>query len=139
VLLARRSDPQLLDGTWEFPGLDLPPEADPRVPLVDHLQGLWGGKVEVGAELARIRHAITHRRLVVRAFAVHFAGAETMNPAPDTWVWIAGGKLEDRPTSSMTVKLMEALTPLLNRGTLDRAGQIDAGKGRGPRRRGPGS
>jgi A/G-specific adenine glycosylase len=113
VLLVHRRDPKLLDGTWEFPGIDLDRTADPRTVLHGHLTGVLRKRLRVGPELARVRHSITHRRITVRAFAVH------VDPLPrtrkDERAWVAAGEIAGYPASSMTLKLMKELVPLLAR------------------------
>jgi len=106
MLLVKRNHPTLLDGTWEFPGLDLEPHDDPPSCLHDHLERLFGSQCRVGKELATIRHSITHHRLIVSGY---LAEAE---PAPrarrESRAWVSEKTLEDYPISSMTAKLMAA-------------------------------
>jgi len=110
VLLVHRRDPRLLDGTWEFPGLDLDGAADPRKALHDHLTETLEKPLRIGAELARVKHSITHRRITVRAFAVH------LDPLPrarrEAKAWIGAGEIAAYPASSMTLKLMRELARL---------------------------
>ena len=111
VLLVRRRDPRLLDGTWEFPGVDLADEDIPRASLDAHLERIVGGDLRVGAEIARVRHAVTHRRITVRAFAVH------REPPPrarkNERMWMDAGSLDAVPTAAATAKLLTALAAYL--------------------------
>ena len=111
VLLIRRSDPQLLDGTWEFPGLDVTEALSAQTALHRYLTTDLSWQTWVGAELARVKHAITHRRITVRAFAVH------AEPAPrarkNERAWVSAAELAGYPTSSMTSKLFKAMEKLL--------------------------
>jgi A/G-specific adenine glycosylase len=107
VLLVHRSHPRLLDGTWEFPGLEIAPGDDPPRRLAAHLRALWPGRPAVGKELAVVRHSITRRRITVRALGV--------TPAPHprnrkgVRAWVRPEELSGYPVSSMTTKLMRAL------------------------------
>jgi len=109
VLLVRRRDASLLDGTWEFPGLDLAPGRNARARLEHHLKVWLGRSVRVGLELGSVRHAITFRRVVLRAFATE------AHPLPRARLgerrWVARDGLKELPTSSMTTKLMKKLPP----------------------------
>jgi A/G-specific adenine glycosylase len=113
VLLVHRTHPRLLDGTWEFPGLEVPAREDPVLPLAAHLRAIWPGQPAVGKELATVRHTITHRRITVRAFAV------TLDVPPrnrkGVRAWVRSGELGGYPVSSMTTKLM---------GVLEKAGMV---------------
>ncbi len=117
VYLVRRSDPRLLDGTWELPGLDVSGSGDPRDALAEHLETILGRReraglkaARVGAELARVKHTITHRRLTVSAYAVQ------TQPLPrarkDRAAWVALDDATDYPMSSMTAKLLKELAKL---------------------------
>jgi len=106
VLLVRRNHPTLLDGTWEFPGLDLESGDDPPSRLHAHLEQLLGTRLRVGEEIASIRHSITHHRLSVSGYRTE------AKPAPrarrDVRAWVSGETLEEYPISSMTAKLLAA-------------------------------
>ena len=107
VLLVRRSHKTLLDGTWELPGVDLTSGRDARRHLADHLEAWLQKPVQVGTELASIQHALTYRRVLVRAFEV------IARPLPRSQAterrWVAPSGLTELPTSSMTTKLVRKL------------------------------
>ena len=109
-LLTRRHDTKLLDGTWEFPGIEIGTGIAPATALVTHLKTCFPGTIQVAGELARVKHAITHRRIVVQGYAA------TVNPAPRTKrnerVWVDVKSLENYPVSSMTAKLIRKLTKI---------------------------
>jgi A/G-specific adenine glycosylase len=104
VLLVRRRDPKLLDGTWELPGLDLEPGMPPAPELARALTSALGRDVLVTSELARVQHAITHRRITVQAFAA------ACDPLPraqrDHRAWVDPEELGEHATSSMTTKVL---------------------------------
>jgi A/G-specific adenine glycosylase len=110
VYLVRRSDPRLLDGTWELPGVDVEGGGDPRDALAEHLERVVGCAARVGAELVLVKHAITHRRLTVSAYAVQ------TRPLPrarkDRGAWVTFDDASDYPMSSMTAKLLKELAKL---------------------------
>jgi len=105
VLLLRRNDPSLLDGTWELPGLDVASPADAARDLAADLTRRLGTAVTVGAEIATVDHSITTRRIRVAAFEAE------CRPLPrkrrDAREWVTEG--EGLPMSSMTTKLLSRL------------------------------
>jgi A/G-specific adenine glycosylase len=107
VWLVRRRDPRLLDGTWEFPGIDVPTGSDSPAALRAHLRRLLGGGVEVGPEIGRVNHSITHRRITIRAFEVSRVRDAGLKAAGGRWVKTS--EVPAYPVSSMTTKLLRAL------------------------------
>lgn len=107
VLLVIRRDPRLLDGTWEFPGVEVPPGGNARQLLAEHLAATLGVEARVGTEAAQVRHAITHRRILVRGFLVE---ADTLPRAKrGEREWVRPEEIGRRPVSSMTLKLAAGL------------------------------
>lgn len=109
VLLVRRSHKTLLDGTWELPGLDVTSPKQSRENLAQHLESWLGRRVTVGSELASIQHALTYRRVLVRAFEAN------AHPLPrhrqQDRRWVEPSDVSALPTSSMTLKLLAKLKP----------------------------
>jgi A/G-specific adenine glycosylase len=107
VLLVRRRDASLLDGTWELPGLDLPPGRNARAHLAAHLETWLDRPVRVGTEVGSLRHALTFRRVLLRAFAAE------VEPPPrarrNARRWVTRDEVKELPTSSMTTKLLKKL------------------------------
>jgi A/G-specific adenine glycosylase len=103
LLLVRRRDPRLLDGTWEFPGVDVKPAADPRRSLAAFLRGAFGPEARVGDEVGKVKHSITHRRITLTGFAVELGKRRL--PAGRDRRWVPPETLEALPLSSATLKL----------------------------------
>ncbi len=77
VLLAQRPLQGLLGGLWEFPGGKLQPGEDLAACLRREICEELGVEVSVGASLGVYRHAYTHFRVTLHAFACRLAnGAE---------------------------------------------------------------
>jgi len=107
VLLVRRSHKTLLDGTWELPGVDVSGTEQSKQDLAEHLKSWLGRTVTVGSELASIQHALTYRRVRVRAFE---ASARPLpRPSKDNRRWVEHADIDQLPTSSMTLKLLAKL------------------------------
>ncbi len=69
VLLARRPFEGLLGGLWEFPGGELHSNLSETKSLTKHLKERLGICVRPEESLAQVRQLLTHRELVIRAFA----------------------------------------------------------------------
>lgn len=108
-LLTRRTE-KLLYGTWELPGLDLDSPEGARERLREHLEHKLGVEVTVGNPLARVRHSITHHRIQVHGYAIK------ANPKPrnkkNERIWASPGDVANLHTSSMTIKLLNAIAKL---------------------------
>jgi adenine-specific DNA glycosylase len=107
VLLVRRQDDRLLDGTWEFPGLEVPAGGEAEPALRRYLRELFGRPVRVKAELGQVKHSITHRRLLVRGYEVRVTDPPRAHR--DRRRWILPGDLAELPVSSMTTKLLKTI------------------------------
>ena len=107
VLLAERRGPGRLEGLLEFPGADLPAGPWLRHRLSGHLEERYGLSVEIGEELGRVRHQITHHRITCRAFAaepsapVRTAGRELR--------WVSRAEFDSAPIPAQTLKVSRLL------------------------------
>lgn len=104
VLLVRRPEGRLLGRLWELPQTAL--ESGPPPELARELRERHGLELRVGPLVARARHAITFRRIVLEAYA---ATLRRRPPADaDRFRWAAPDELVALPLSSMTRKLLSA-------------------------------
>ncbi len=62
VLLTRRPEDGLLGGLWSLPGGEIPPGAGAAPALEAYLLDQAGVRATVGASVARVAHAFSHRR-----------------------------------------------------------------------------
>jgi A/G-specific adenine glycosylase len=109
LLLTFRDDPRLLGGTWELPGLEVAEGKNAKATLAEHLEATLGTSLRVGNELARVRHSITHRRLLIRGFEIQTARRPRSKSGARKW--IEPDDLRDYPVSSMTTKMFRKLHP----------------------------
>jgi A/G-specific adenine glycosylase len=80
LLVARRPPGGLFGGLWELPSAEVVAGADPRAALRDEALGRLGLALEPRDELAAVERTLTHRRLLLRAFACP-APARLASPA----------------------------------------------------------
>jgi A/G-specific adenine glycosylase len=69
LLVARRPPGGLFGGLWELPSAEVGASVDPRAALRDEVLRRLVVALEPGAEVATVERALTHRRLLLRAFA----------------------------------------------------------------------
>lgn len=93
LLIAQRPLDGMLGGLWEFPGGKREPGETLEACLQRELREELGIEVEVGPQLAVIRHAYTHFRITLYAFACrHLAGEPQAIEVAD-WAWVELGDL----------------------------------------------
>jgi len=103
LLLARRPSSGLLGGLWELPSAEVG-GAGPREAVRRALARL-GLRGRVGREVAGVERALTHRRLVLRAFECHLRGPL---PAGSRLRLVAAGGLSGVGLSTAMRRLAEA-------------------------------
>ena len=88
-LMRRRGRTGLLDGLWEFP------------PLIPEAGGSL--RLRPGGRIATVRHAITHRRLLVDVHRAELLA----EPRGRDYRWVGPRRLRSIPASSLAVKVAE--------------------------------
>ncbi len=104
-LIARRPEQGLLGGLWELPSAPVE-EGEPRAALRRALSEVHGLRGRVGREVARVERSLTHRRLLLVAFACRLSGPP---PARPGLRWVAPDRLEGAGLSTAMRRLAEAL------------------------------
>jgi len=88
VLIAQRPQGGLLGGLWEFPGGKLEPsDADLPACLRREIREELGVEISVGEFLGVYRHAYTHFRITLHAFACALLPGESV-PESETLRWV---------------------------------------------------
>lgn len=88
VLLSKRPANGLLGGLWEFPGGKQEPGESLPECLARELKEELGIVVSVGAELGVFKHAYTHFKVVLHAFACEIVEGEPRPLASDGLAWV---------------------------------------------------
>jgi len=106
TLLLRRPDGGLLGGTYELPHAEVAEGADAAAALSGALRDRLGGRWEVGALRARVRHSILDRRIALEAYDARPEGRRrgTRRDA----VYAAADGLSALPLSSLVTKTLAA-------------------------------
>jgi A/G-specific adenine glycosylase len=105
LLAARRPGEGLFAGLWGLPAVEVAAGADPRRALRAALAAA-GVVVRVGAELARVERALTHRRLALVAYGCEL-GREVAER--DGLAWVTPGRCDALGMPTAMRKLVEAV------------------------------
>lgn len=105
-LLVRRGDSPLLGRLWELP--QTPLDA-PAPDLARELRVRHGLHVSLGPPAARVRHAITFRRIRLEARRARLLGP--LPPVPGRFRWASREEARHLPVSSLTLKVLDGLGP----------------------------
>lgn len=125
LFLVPRAEDGLLGGLWELPGCDGPP-GGAAVRLSRGLSRRWGVRVRTGGEIAVADHAITYRRIRIRAFRASIPGGAVL-PAGK---WIRRRDLSRYPITTATRKILDRLEGVREAGGKPRRRRV-AGRRRG--------
>jgi A/G-specific adenine glycosylase len=89
ILIAQRPPEGLLGGLWEFPGGKLEPGETAPQALRRELREELAIEVEVGELFVVVRHAFTHFRISLHAFACRYLSGppQTIGAQAFAWVW----------------------------------------------------
>ncbi len=103
LLFRRAADRRQLAGFWELPWV----EGAPGTAAERELSRRYGGRWRLGEPLARVRHAITTRRIEAELWSAGIAGGEIAEGAAAAG-WYAPAELAELPTGSLVRKLLAA-------------------------------
>jgi len=109
VLIAQRSEDDMLGGLWEFPGGRVEPGETDREALVRELSEELGIDVDVVEHLIDVDHAYTHFRMTLHVYHCrHLAGAPRALDCAD-WHWTAVAELDRFAFSTADRTVIEVL------------------------------
>jgi A/G-specific adenine glycosylase len=111
VLITQRPAGGLLGGLWEFPGGKLEPGEELAFCLRREILEELGVDVTVGEALGVYRHAYTHFRVTLHAFACTLVnGAEPQALEASDLRWAAVGQLNQYPMGKVDRQIARTLT-----------------------------
>ena len=109
VLIARRPSRGLLGGLWEFPGGKLEPGETLPEGLRREIAEELTVEVAVGAELGVYRHAYTHFKVVLHAFACTLVTGEPQPQVASELCWALPAELPDFPMGKIDRQIAHRL------------------------------
>lgn len=109
ILIAQRPLSGMLGGLWEFPGGKCNPGESLPECLAREIREELGIEIEVGPQIAAIRHAYTHFRITLYAYACRLLSGtpQTIGCADLAWVTLAD--LDQYAFSATDRKIIAAL------------------------------
>ncbi len=115
VLLAQRPLDGLLGGLWEFPGGKLLPGEDLASCLQREIDEELGVQIEVGGSLGVYRHAYTHFRVTLHAFACSLRdGGEPQPLQAHDLRWVPAVELDQFPMGKIDRQIAARLNESAN-------------------------
>ncbi len=106
ILLYRRTRTALLKDLWELPLGECRTGEGPRDALAREARGTYGISLEVGDEVARVRHSIMNRRITLHAFEAELAASPTAAPEAE-YRWVGRDGISELAMSSMVRKVLQ--------------------------------
>jgi A/G-specific adenine glycosylase len=97
VLIAQRPEDGLLGGLWEFPGGKREDGETLQAALLREIAEELGVAIQVGEELGVYRHAYTHFKVTLHAFACHLLDGEPRNLEHQALQWVEPQALPNYP------------------------------------------
>jgi A/G-specific adenine glycosylase len=108
VLLYRRTRTGLLKGLWEIPMGECRRGERPRDAVAREAKETYGIALDVGNELARVKHSIMNRRITLHAFEAELGG-DRAERIERHFRWVDRSHIFKLPVSSMVRKVIERL------------------------------
>jgi A/G-specific adenine glycosylase len=111
VLIDRRPAEGLLGGLWEFPGGKVEPGETLDAALRREVREEVDLDVEVGEELAVVRHAYSHFRITLHAFSCRWRGRRARPLGCDAVKWVRPGSLGRYAFPAANQPILRRITP----------------------------
>jgi A/G-specific adenine glycosylase len=97
ILLAKRLSKGLLGGMWEFPGGKVEKGESLKSCLAREIREELGVEIRIGEEIGIYKHAYTHFRITLHAFATELTDGKPRAVEVAGLVWVLPNELGDYP------------------------------------------
>ncbi len=109
LLIARRLPDDMLGGMWEFPGGRCEPGESLAECLRREIREELGLEIEIGDQLAMVRHAYSHFRITLHVFHCRPVGGEPQALECAECRWVSVGELPGFPFPVADQRIIAAL------------------------------
>lgn len=109
ILIGRRRPEGLLGGLWELPGGKIHPGESAPAAAVREVREELGIEVRALRELVTVRHAYSHFRVTIHAFACRHVAGRARPIGCDKCRWVGLADLGPYPFPAATLKILRAL------------------------------
>ncbi len=114
VLITKRAEKGLLGGLWEFPGGKIRQGAETAADAcLREIKEEVNLEVKVDAQLARVKHAYTHFKIVMEVFLCDYLSGEVALSGPVDFRWITAEEMGDYPFPKGNHKFLSHLNKSL--------------------------
>jgi A/G-specific adenine glycosylase len=118
VLLMQRPHEGRWAGLWEFPHSPLEPNETHEDAALRIAQQLAGLRIDLGKEIATLRHAITRYRITMTCFEASHAAGKFVSAYYPQARWMKPSRLDGYPISSPQRRLALILNRPVRQGSL---------------------
>jgi A/G-specific adenine glycosylase len=108
LLFYRRTRTKLLKDLWELPLSECAEGEGPREAMAREARGTYGIRLDLGEEVARVKHSIMNRRITLHAFEAALEKRPT-RALEGEYRWVSRERISDLPLSSMIRKILEKI------------------------------
>jgi A/G-specific adenine glycosylase len=108
-LIAQRPPQGMLGGLWEFPGGKREPGESLGQCLQREIKEELDLAIEVGERLVRVKHAYTHFKITLHAFACRITAGQPQKIGVADWRWVSLAELEAFAFPRTDLKIIEVL------------------------------
>jgi A/G-specific adenine glycosylase len=110
LLIQRRPPTGLLGGLWEFPGGKIEAGESPHEACIREVREELGVEVHPTREITVIRHAYSHFRIVMSAWACNLVSGEPESSNLEPCLWVTKAQLSDYAFPRANRRLIELIT-----------------------------
>jgi len=109
-LIAKRPLDKMLGGLWEFPGGKREDGEALKDCLRREIQEELAIDIEVGGQIATIKHAYTHFKITLYVFACRYLSGEPQAIDVADWAWVTLDNVDDYAFSSTDQQIIQAIS-----------------------------
>lgn len=109
ILIARRKEDQMLGGLWEFPGGKIKAGELAQDTAVREVHEETGLRVRAHQKYCTIKHAYTHFKITLHAYACEVVSGRAKPHASDELRWVTLDELNDHPFPTANKKVIAAI------------------------------
>ena len=112
ILIVQQPLDQWWGGLWELPRTTVTAGTDPKRSLEQYVRACLGLSIQVGCQLAAVRHGVTHHRITLTCYEARCVRGRTRSLGYKDFRWEPADRLAGYPISSPQRKLLAKIFQL---------------------------